>query len=454
MEHRRPREGSPMSDPRPVPTESPRVSRRRFIEIGGAGVAAGSLLTMLDARQAPAQIKGTNLRMLLWSHYVPAYDVWFDKFTKEWGDKTGVKVRVDHMPHLELPARYAAEFAAGSGHDLIYFVGQILTGQYYRNLVDLSDIAEGLGKKYGGWLDTSKSAAQVNGVWYALPDFFISIPVLWRKDLFASVGMSEPKTWDDLRKAAGQLKAKGHPTGMQFSHCNDANHNWRALMYCFGVKETDPSGQNILIDSKEMRESLRFGKALYDEGMTPEVFSWDDASDNRFLASGVASWIHDAISAFHSTRLTNPKVFEQTFVVPEVEGPGGRWNVGEPNVWAIWKFSKNIPAAKEFIQYISDNQKEAMEASLGYNMPFLKDQYKKPMPYLGKDAKLGALQDQEKLTAFLGFPGPMTPPAQEVVTTFIIPDMFTKVARGAPIEDTMKWGVGEIRRIYAKYKTS
>ena len=443
-----------MSDPRPVPTESPSVSRRRFLEIGGAGVAAGSLLTMLDARQAPAQIKGTNLRMLLWSHYVPAYDVWFDKFTKEWGDKTGVKVRVDHMPHLELPARYAAEFAAGSGHDLIYFVGQILTGQYYRNLVDLSDVADGLGKKYGGWLETSKSAAQVNGVWYAVPDFFISIPVLWRKDLFASIGMGEPKTWDDLRKAAGQLKAKGHPTGMQFSHCNDANHNWRALMYCFGVKETDPSGQNIMIDSKEMRESLRFGKALYDEGMTPEVFSWDDASDNRFLASGVASWIHDAISAFHSTRLTNPKVFEQTFVVPEVTGPGGQWNVGEPNVWAIWKFSKNIPAAKEFIQHISDNQKEAMEASFGYNMPFLKDQYKKPMPYLGKDAKLGALQDQEKITAFLGFPGPMTPPAQEVVTTFIIPDMFTKVARGAPIEDTMKWGVGEIRRIYAKYKAS
>jgi multiple sugar transport system substrate-binding protein len=443
-----------MSDSFRVPTESPHVSRRRFLQVGGAGVAAGSLLTMLDARQAPAQIKGTSLRMLLWSHYVPAYDVWFDKFTKEWGDKTGVKVRVDHMPHLELPARYAAEFAAGSGHDLIYFVGQILTGQYYRNLVDLSDVAEGLGKKYGGWLETSKSAAQVNGVWYALPDFFISIPVLWRKDLFATIGAGEPKTWDDLRKAAGQLKAKGHPTGMQFSHCNDANHNWRALMYCFGVKETDPSGQNILIDSKEMREALRFGKALYDEGMTSEVFSWDDASDNRFLASGVASWIHDAISAFHSTRLTNPKVFEQTFVVPEVAGPGGRWNVGEPNVWAIWKFSKNIPAAKEFIQYISDNQKEAMEASLGYNMPFLKDQYKKPMPYLGKDAKLAALQDQEKLTAFLGFPGPMTPPAQEVVTTFIIPDMFTKVARGAPVEDTMKWGVGEIRRIYAKHKSS
>jgi multiple sugar transport system substrate-binding protein len=442
-----------MSELRPShPNLAADVDRRRFLKVSGGGLAGASLLTMLDARQAPAQIKGTTLRMLKWSHYVPAYDVWFDKFAKEWGEKNGVTVRVDHIPHLELPARYAAEFAAGAGHDLIYFVGQILTGHYYRNLLDLSDLADGLGKKYGGWLESAKSCALVGGRWYAVPDFFISIPVLYRKDLFASVGMEEPKTWDDLRNAGRQLKAKGHPTGMQFSRCNDSNHNWRALMYCFGVKETDAAGQNVTIDSKEMREALRFGKALYDEGMTPEVFSWDDASDNRFLASGVASWIHDAISAYHSTRLTNPKVFEQTFVVPEVQGPGGKWNVGEPNVWAIWKFSKNVPAAKDFIQWIADHQKEAMEASLGYNMPFLKEQYKKPMPYLGKDTKLAALQDQEKITAFFGHPGPMTPPAQEVLTTFIVPDMFTRVARGGDIEETMKWGVGEIRRIYAKHK--
>jgi multiple sugar transport system substrate-binding protein len=431
------------------------VSRRRFLKVAGTGVASASLLTMLDARQAPAQLKGTSLRMLIWSHYVPAYDVWFDDFAKKWGEKTGVKVRVDHIPHLELPARYAAEFAAGAGHDLIYFAGQILTGHYFKNLVDVSDMAEDLAKKNSGWLDAAKSAAQVAGHWYAIPDYFISIPVLYRKDLFASVGMNEPpKSWDDLRNAARQLKPKGHPTGMQYSHCNDANHNWRALMYCFGAKETDPSGQNIALDSKEMREALRFSKALYDEGMTPEVFSWDDASDNRYLASGVACWIHDAISAYHSTRITNPKVFEQTFCLPEVAGPTGlRWNVGEPNVWAIWQFSKNIPAAKEFIQGIAASQKEAMQASLGYNMPFLKGQYQKPMPYLGNDPKLQALQDQEKISAFFGHPGPMTPAAQEVLTTFIIPDMFTRVARGSEsVEDTMKWGVGEIRRIYSKHK--
>jgi hypothetical protein len=76
------------------------------------------------------------------------------------------------------------------------------------------------------------------------------------------------------------------------------------------------------------------------------------------------------------------------------------------------------------------------------------------MPGLGQDAKLATLQEQDKITAFFGHPGPMTPAAQEVLTTFIIPDMFTRVARGANIDETLKWGVGEIRRIYAKHKAA
>src|SRR5712691_12662974 len=108
-----------MSDPQPV--NSSTLNRRKFLTVAGAGVAGGSLLTMLQARQAPAQIKGTTLRILQWSHFIPAYDAWFDNvFVKEWGEKNGVKVRVDHIPHLELPARMAAEFAAGAGHDIIH----------------------------------------------------------------------------------------------------------------------------------------------------------------------------------------------------------------------------------------------------------------------------------------------------------------------------------------------
>jgi multiple sugar transport system substrate-binding protein len=407
---------------------------------------------MLSARRAPAQPRGSGLRIVTWSHFVPAYDVWFDRFARRWGQQNGVAVQIDHLPHLELPARYAAEFAASAGHDLIFFAGQILTGHYYRTLVNVSDVAERLGRRHGGWVQAAKSAAQVDGAWYAVPETFVAIPVLWRKDLFDRQGLPAPDTWDKLRLAARTLKAQGHPTGMQFSHSNDANHNWRALLYCFGARETDPSGQHVMLDSRETREALRFARALYEEGMTPEVFSWDDASDNRYLASGVACWIHDAIAAYRTTEDTNPEVFKHTWVLPEAAGPAGeRRNVGEPTVWAIWKFSRNVPAAKAFVEHLAAHQLEALTASRGNNLPFLQDYYRRPMPVIGDDPKLSPLQDVGKIIAFFGYPGPMSPPAQEVLTAFVIPDMFTRVARGQAVEEAVTWGVGEIRRIYVKY---
>jgi multiple sugar transport system substrate-binding protein len=438
---------------RPAAHDHPGVSRRGFLKTTGLGVAGGSLATLLEARRAPAQIRGTTLRILQWSHFIPAYDAWFDKFAKEWGDKNGVRVRVDHIPHLELPARMAAEFAAGAGHDIIHNGSSILTRLYYKSLVDVTDIYEQIGKKYGGWIPAAKSLVEVEGRNYGLPIFYILLPMLWRKDLFDANGLKPPDTWELARVAARTLKPKGHPTGIQFSQCADANLNWRSLLFSFGGAEADPSGENVLIDSKEMREALRFAKALFDEGMTPEVFSWDDASDNRFLASGVGCWIHDAISAYRTTEDTNPNVFKNTFIAMEPAGPGGkRVSVAAANVWMIWKFSKNQQGAKEFLVHLMDNDREGMIQSRGYNMPYLNDGYKKPMPIIGTDPKMQILQDFPKIVAFYGYPGPFTTPIQEVVNVFVLPDMFTRVARGQNIDDVVKWGVGEYRRIFAKHK--
>src|SRR5438046_10319333 len=153
-----------MSDGHPVETDPTTVSRRGFLKATGAGVAGGTLAAMLDARQAPAQIKGTTLRILQWSHFIPAYDTWFDsKLTKEWGDQNGVKVRVDHIPHLELPARMAAEYAAGAGHDIIMNGSSIVTRLYYKSLADVSDIYDSIGKHRGGWIPTAKPLDEDEG---------------------------------------------------------------------------------------------------------------------------------------------------------------------------------------------------------------------------------------------------------------------------------------------------
>ena len=406
-----------------------------------------------EARVAPAQIKGTTLRILTWNHFVPDYDTYFDKFAGDWGTANGVTVRVDHNPQLQLPARIASEAAAGAGHDIFLFQGQILTTLYYRQLVDLTDVVDRIGKKYGGWLLSARNLGVVNAQWYGFPDFYICIPVLYRKDLLDEAGITKlPDTWDGWRAFGRTMKAKSHQSGFAVSHCNDSNHNWRAVLYDFGVKETDSSGKEVQWDSKELREGMRYGKALWEETMTSEVFSWDDASDNRLLDSGVACYIHDAISAMRSIEKPNPTLYAKVEIANEPLGPRGRYNVVDSNVHAIWKFSKNIPAALQFLEFYADHVKENSIASKGYNMPFLRDAYKKPMPVLGEDPKFNVLQDWNGVARTFGFPGPATAPASEVLATYVIPDMMGRYFRAGDLEGSIKWGMEQINGIYAKYK--
>ena len=64
-----------------------------------------------------------EIRILAWSHFVPAYDKWLDQWTDEWSSKSGVKAVIDHVPHLQIPAKIAAEVATQSGHDIVQLVG-------------------------------------------------------------------------------------------------------------------------------------------------------------------------------------------------------------------------------------------------------------------------------------------------------------------------------------------
>jgi multiple sugar transport system substrate-binding protein len=87
-------------------------------------------------------------------------------------------------------------------------------------------------------------------------------------------------------------------------------------------------------------------------------------------------------------------------------------------------------------------------------MPFVKNAYAKPMPVIGTDPRLQILQDFPNIVGFAGHPGPFTPAVQEVVATFVLPDMCTRVAKGQSPDEAIKWAMGEYRRIYSKYQKS
>src|SRR5689334_5985632 len=79
-----------------------RATRRKFLKSAGAGAGAALLSSTAAApfifvRNAVAADK--ELKIVLWSHFVPAYDKWYDQFVKDWGAKNGVDVRVRSEEH-------------------------------------------------------------------------------------------------------------------------------------------------------------------------------------------------------------------------------------------------------------------------------------------------------------------------------------------------------------------
>ena len=131
-----------------------RTTRRELVRKGAAGalvVAYGGALSKTSAYGAPRyagkQLAGT-LRIMQWSHFVPAYDKWFDgTYVKQWGQRNDTEVIVDHVNLAELPARAAAEVSAQSGHDLF----QVLSppAAFEDQVISHNEIVQEITRKVG-----------------------------------------------------------------------------------------------------------------------------------------------------------------------------------------------------------------------------------------------------------------------------------------------------------------
>ena len=90
------------------------LTRRQFGKLVGAGaLAAGGPAFLFPDR---ARAAGKTLKIIQWSHFVPAWDTWFNgTYVKEWGQKNDTEVIVDNINLVDLPARAASEASASLG---------------------------------------------------------------------------------------------------------------------------------------------------------------------------------------------------------------------------------------------------------------------------------------------------------------------------------------------------
>ena len=457
-------------------------TRRQFIVRGGKVVAAGVAATAggptIFVRDAKA---AGQLKILQWSHFVPAYDKWFDPFAKEWGAKHGVEVTVDHVGFADVVPRATAEVAAQAGHDIHMFLG--LASAFEEHVVDLGDVVGTLEKKLGKQVELARRSTYnpFTKKQFALSDMWVPDPGNYHKAAWTKIGMPNgPATYEDLVKAAPEIKKAMPqiqiPIGIGLSQDIDSNMAVRNILWCHGASIQDKDG-NVVLSSPETLAALEYTKRLYSVGMNQAVLSWNAASNNQAFNAQQTAYILNSISAYRTAQDNKLPVLDNYFFTPALKGPTGIQLASEHVMsgYVVWKFSKSQDVAKEFLVALVDASRDSMMASKLYNFPSFYGAVAEAGTPADKKADAGAAwiaaqcnkdpfgsSPPDKLALLakslpwstnLGYPGSGNPAEGEIFDTYVITDMFAKSATGAlSPKDAMAEANTRTKQIFDKWR--
>jgi multiple sugar transport system substrate-binding protein len=418
------------------------LDRRHFLKASGSATAG--MAAWLALGKPPAFAQKRELTFLSWNHFVPASDDELRRQAEVFSKQANCTVRVDTIAHLQLPAKFAAEAASQSGHDMI-LVGSSTAFLYDQQLVEVGDVVDDLGKKYGGFYPFSKEAAHMASGWKAVPWFWISFPATYNMAHYKKAGFETPKTWDELLKQGKVLKKQGNPVGIAVSHCADANTTFWSVLWCHGGKVLEADGKTPALNSDKTAQVIEWYKELYKDAMDPEVLSWDDASNNRFMLSGKGSWIHNPISPYNQALAKSMPIADDINHHRSPGGPAGIHSAPPLNGLGIWKFSKNADLAKEFIKF--HFQKENFDAwivaSNAFNHPPLR--HFADHPIWAKNPKFAMLPAEAEYAHPRGWPAKTNAAVNLIEVNYVLPDMLAKAIAGMPTKRAMAWGDDQVK---------
>ena len=188
--------------------------------------------------------EGASLRLLRWSPFVKGDEEQWLANTKKFTEATGVEVRVDKESWEDIRPKAAVAANVGSGPDLM-LVWFDDPHQYPDKLLDVTELADYLGNKYGGWYDGPKDYATRDGKFVGLPLATIGNAIVYRESWVKEAGFSEfPKNTDDFLELCKALQKTGHPVGFTHGHgVGDGNNYAHWLLWSHGGKMVDENGQ-------------------------------------------------------------------------------------------------------------------------------------------------------------------------------------------------------------------
>ena len=436
-----------------------RVSRRRFV--GGTAALSSALVAAPFVRGAYAAGK---ISVGFWDHWVPNANGATEKLIHEWAEKEKVEVQIDFITSQgnKLLLTTAAEAQAKSGHDILA-MNTFLPARYAEQLVPVNAEMEKLIADNGKVNATVEYLGKVGGNWLAIPatigsqikgpcsriDYMKQYAGIDVQKMYPAGAEPQDKDWtlDTFLKAAEACHKGGHPFGIGLGTTSDNVDTIGAIFHSFGAVLVDAKGE-IVVKNDQVRQALDWYKKLM-AFLPPDVAAWDDASNNKFLVSGQASMIMNPPSAWAVAKRDAPQVAEQCWTHPFPAGPKGRFGPFLPFFWGTWNFSKNIPAAKSLLMYLSQasSAEKMVVASGGYDLPSFEKLTKfkvwaeaeppkgtlfsYPDPYHTQTLSIAAAPAPHKI-------------AEQIYNLGLQTQMAVRYFKGEALEKTLDWASGEL----------
>jgi multiple sugar transport system substrate-binding protein len=423
-----------------------RITRREALvlsasaaALAASGARAQTPASNVKATDVPAPSlpieKGASLRMLRPVRFVQADEDVFRANAKAFTDKTGVEVKVDFVGWEDINQQTAVTANSGAGPDIIIGFNDA-PHIYVEKVADLSDVAEYLGKRYGGWMTLAEKYGKryKTNNWIGLPFGASGGPLVYRKSLVQAAGFEKvPEDHAGILALCKKLKEAGKPAGFALGNAvGDGNGfaNW--LLWSHNASVLDEEG-NITINSKETIAALKYLKELYPTFIagTP---SWNDVSNNRAYSGQEIALTANGVSLYFSLKNdpATKAIADDTEHQLLPKGLASTSPMAGLTLNAmVFKHSPYPNAAKALLQFLLE--KEQYEPWLNANSGYWAQPlaaYADAAVWSG-DPKVSLFKNTMKSPYYNGYKGPISTATGAISAEYVTIQMCASVATDA-----------------------
>ncbi len=437
---------------------------RRSILKGTAAASAGimgstDLLQFAKAWAQDAQWKpeaGAKLNVLRWKRFVPAEDEAFMQIVAAFSKAMNIEVNITNESFDDIQPKASVAANTGQGPDLVWGLHS-LPHLFPDKVADLSDVADYLGKKYGGWVPAAEGTCKKDGKWIAVPVAFNGGYMNYRIKAMNDAGFKEfPKDTAGFLELCKAMKAKGTLPGFALGHATgDANAWLHWVLWSHGGYLIDANNA-VSINSPETAKSLEYCKALY-ETFIPGTASWNDSSNNKAFLSGELYLTSNGISIYAAAQAAGKggDAKQQAIADDMDHGAFPIGPVGKPQELQLcfpilqFQYSKVPNAGKAFIAFMMDAAQYGpwLSAAVGYLTQPL-NEYEK-LPFWTADPKRTVFRDAAKRSLTAAGIGKMDEKAASAIADFIVVDMYANYCTGgADLKGAISQAERAAKRLY------